>query len=172
MKNVQNKNRNYELLNNIIEMSDNDVIKDLKNIVNENNIKNKINLILDITEKSKILDNDEITLIYKVNKNDKTIKIFDAHFVENNKNVCKIIYNKKVLEVKEYIDIKNEKEKLIIKLKGINNITNASKMFYECKALESIPDIINFDLSRIIEMNEMFKGCYEGLIIPDRFFKN
>ena len=33
-------------------------------------------------------------------------------------------------------------------------------MFYECKNFESIPDFINWDLSNVNEMNDMFKGCF------------
>ena len=86
MKNIDSQNRNFEILNNIIEISNNDILKDIKNILGENNIKNKFNLILDIIDKNKIFDDDEITLIYKINNNEKEIKIFDSTFVQNNKN--------------------------------------------------------------------------------------
>ena len=39
-------------------------------------------------------------------------------------------------------------------------------MFYQCSNLESIPDIIKWDISKVIEMKEMFKGSNESLIIP------
>ena len=39
-------------------------------------------------------------------------------------------------------------------------------MFYECSNLESVPDIINWDLSNIIEKQDMFKGTSENFIIP------
>ena len=66
MKNIENKNRTYETLNNIIEISNNDIIQDLKSIIDEKDIKNKFNLILDITDKKGIINNDKITLIYKI----------------------------------------------------------------------------------------------------------
>ena len=55
MKNVDNQNRNYQILNNMIEINNNDVIKDIKLIVYEKIMKNKINLILDILDKNEIL---------------------------------------------------------------------------------------------------------------------
>ena len=171
MKSVESKNRNYEILNNIIELNNNDTIKDIKNIIKEKNVKNKVNLILDITEKIGIMNNDEITLIYKNKNKDKSIKIFGSEFVNNNKNMCKIICNNKEYELQEYYVIEPDKEKLVIKLKGINNITNANKMFYECTALSSIPDIKKWDLTNVIEMNEVFKGCDQSLIIPEIFKK-
>ena len=167
IQNVDNKNRNYELLNNIFEITNNDIIKDIKTIVEEKNIKNKFNLILEISDKIEIPNKDEITLIYKINNDDKRIKLFDSEFIENNKNLCKIAYNNEEIELKEYIEVDPKDEKLMIKLKGINKIINASKMFYECPNLESIPDIIKWDLSKVTEKNDMFKGCNESLIIPN-----
>ena len=36
---------------------------------------------------------NELTMIYKINENDKKIKIFDEEFIKNNKDNCKIIIN-------------------------------------------------------------------------------
>ena len=166
ISNIDNKNRNYEILNNIIEISNNDVIKDIKKIIEEKDSKIKFNLILDISDKIELTANDEITLIYKINNNEQKVKIFDVDFVNNNKDNCKIIYNHEEFELKDYFDVDKNNERLEIKLKGINKITNASKMFYECSNLESVPDIINWDLSNIIEKQDMFKGTSENFIIP------
>ena len=160
MKNIENKDRNYEILNNMIEINNNNVMKDIKYIAEEKNINNKINIILDITNKIGIKNKDEITIIYNINKNQKSIRLFNSEFVNNNKNICKIIYDNKEIELKENINIEGKNGKLEIKLKGISKITNANKMFYECKNFESIPDFINWDLSNVNEMNDMFKGCF------------
>ena len=160
MKNIENKDRNYEILNNMIEINNNNVMKDIKYIAKEKNINNKINIILDITNKIGLKNNDEITIIYNINKNQKSIRLFDSEFVNNNKNICKIIYDNKEIELKENINIEGKNGKLEIKLKGISKITNANKMFYECKNFESIPDFFNWDLSNVNEMNDMFKGCF------------
>ena len=58
---------------------------------NNNNVINKQNQ--DIT--------DEI--IQKSNKDGK-VQIFGTYFVKNNKQNCKIIYNNKEYEIKEYIN--------------------------------------------------------------------
>ena len=51
------------------------------------------------------------------------IKIFGEEFVKNNKNKCKIIINDKENELIEEYKIKdNNKNKLEIKLIGINNL--------------------------------------------------
>ena len=172
INNVDNKNRNYEILNNIIEVNNNNIIKDIKNIFDEKDNKNKFNLIMDLTDEIEKQNNDEITLIYEIKNNEEKIKIFDEAFVNNNKNICKIIYNNKEIELKEYFDVEPNKEKLEIKLKGINKITNASKMFYDCLNLFSATDIEKWDLTKVTEKNDMFKGCNENLIIPKEFDLN
>ena len=63
IQNVDNKNWNYEILNNIFELNDNDVFKDIKNICEEKDLKNKFNLILEISDKIEISNKDEITLV-------------------------------------------------------------------------------------------------------------
>ena len=80
---------------------------------------------------------DEIIIRYKINKNEKEIKIFDTDFIKNNKDKCKIIYEDKEYEIKEKwnIDDNIKNEILEIKLKGINNITEMSYMFAGCPNL-------------------------------------
>ena len=74
-------------------------------------------------------------------------KIFGSKFVENNKNICKIIINGNEFELSEYININNvnkiKNNIFEIKLKGIKNVTNMSYMFSNCKSLLSLPDISN-----------------------------
>ena len=168
MENINNQNRSYELLNNMNEIAyNNNIMEDIKSIVEKDDYKNKLNLIFDIIDKKENFDNDTITLIYKVNNTDKIIKIFDSTFVQNNKDICKIKYENKEFELSEYFLVKPKKDKLVIKLKGYENIINANRMFYECKALISIPDIIKWNLSNVCEKNEMFYECNPSLDIPE-----
>ena len=71
-------------------------------------------------------------------------RIFGKEFVKNNKKNCRIIYNNKIYELKEYLkDIDKEyKNKNLINLKLIiiNDIINMSKIFYECYHLLSISE--------------------------------
>ena len=63
----------------------------------------------------------EDNIKYKVGKNEE-ITIFGKNFVEKNKKICKIIYERKEYLLKEKFNIKNLKEKidiLEIKLKGL-----------------------------------------------------
>ena len=55
-------------------------------------------------------NNSEIDIIYKKSRNTRDkLKIFGEEFVKNNKDKCKIIYNNKEYELKEYLeDIPND----------------------------------------------------------------
>ena len=53
IKYIDNKNRNFEILNNINEITNSNIYKDLCCINQEKNMKNKIYLIFDIIEKIK-----------------------------------------------------------------------------------------------------------------------
>ena len=74
-------------------------------------------------------DIQEINIIYKINEN--CINIFGNKFVENNKNKCKMIIDNKEYEITEKYNVQNyNNNNLKIKLKGINNITDLSYMFF------------------------------------------
>ena len=176
--NVENKKWNYELLKNIKEINNNDnIIKDLNEIINDNNIDNKFQKILKIYEKMNKEDteveDDEITLIYRLNKDNSSLKLFGSDFVKNNKSNCFLKYESD-FQLKETLDVKNisnKEDAVIIKLKGINKITNTNNMFEECSSLLSIPDIAKLHTSKIMESNNMFKGCSPSLKIPNIFNK-
>jgi len=66
----------------------------------------------------------------------KILFIFGYFFAENNKNKCKIIIDNNEYEIRDKFVVKNYKNnKLKIKLKGINNITDMSFMFKDCSSL-------------------------------------
>ena len=56
---------------------------------------------------------DEISIIYDIGKNEgeEEMKIFSEMFVHNNKDICKMIIEDKVYELKEKFNIKNYKKK-------------------------------------------------------------
>ena len=167
VNNYEKKNRNYELLLNLEEMNNNEniIIEDINSIIKENNISSKVNKIMDIylkMKQKKIEYSDEIRIIYKNDNNVKgIIKIFDNNFIKNNSN-CKIIYNGKEYELTEELKLNNSdlnKDKIEIKLKGINTIRNASYMFFKCKSLLDLPDICKWNTINVTDMSFMFAGC-------------
>ena len=134
---------------------------------NKNNIK-KFEEYLKILEKRISFVNNEITIIYKINKNDKFVKIFDEDFVKDKKDFCKILYEGKEYELQGNFNVENINEELLeIKLKIVKKITSFYGMFYQCKSLLYVPDISKFDTSNIIRMNDMFCDCSSLLFLPD-----
>ena len=186
LNNYDIKNRNYELFQNINEITNNNLIYEkLKNINNNNDLKNKINNIIDLYKNintnninndnnknnSNFIDNNknEITIIYKIN-NENKVKIFGDKFVKNNKNKCYMIIDNIKKEISEYIELSEElkKQKTIqIKLRDIQNITDMSYMFGDCKSLSSLPDIYKWDTKNITNMSYMFYFCESLSSLPD-----
>ena len=177
----KNKNRNYKLLLNLKEM-DKYIDNEISNIRYEYdygyNLNSLLYLYTEMTDK-----NEEIEIIYKPLKEEgkkenkkkkEKIRIFGKFFVNINYQKCKIIYNNEEYELTEYIndideDFNNE---IKIKLKGINNISNMSSMFYECNSLSSLPDISKWNTSNVTTMGDMFNDCKKTLNIPSKFKNN
>ena len=111
-------------------------------------------------------DISEINIIYEIKKGNY-INIFGSKFVENNKNICKIIIDKKKSEITEKYNIKNNNNKLKIILKGIENVINMSGMFSRCSSLSSLPDISKLNPNNVTDMSGMFKECSSLSSLPD-----
>ena len=115
---------------------------------------------------------NKIKIIFKIiyfKKDYGKVRIFGKNFVKRNKDKCKIIYNNKEYELTEYFNDIDEdfNSEIKIKLKGINNISNMSCMFYECKSLSSLPDISKWNTSNVTYMSRMFDGCNSLSSLPD-----
>jgi len=171
----ERRNRNYEILQNILEIKNNKIIEDINEINNENDLKNKINSILNIYNKMVNKDISEINIEYDINKKNKDIEkeanfinIFGSKFVENNKNICKMIIDNKENELKEKFNIKNYNNNILkIKLNGIDNITDMGFMFVGCSSLLSLPDFPKWNTNNVTNMNNMFVGCSSLTSLPD-----
>ena len=178
----------YEINNNIINNFEKNGIRNSISLTNFNNINESIDKeIFNITSEydfgynlNKLLYvynemndiNTELELNYKpLEDNIDKVKIFDKNFINNNIHKCKIIYENAEYDLTEYFqDIKpnyNNQDEFIIKLKGINNITNMSFIFNKCYSLNTLPDISNWDTSNIINMNSIFAECESLISLPD-----
>ena len=119
---------------------------------------------------------DEITLIYEllVEKNEESEEdmeeekeeiqtkyayIFGTKFVKNNRDKCKIIYNKNEQEIVEGVTLKTNAKTIEIRLKGLSNVTNMSYMFYDCPQLLSIYNLDKINTSEVTNMNSLFINC-------------
>ena len=79
-----------------------------------------------------------------------------------------MIIDNKESELNEKYNIEHyTNNELNIKLKGIDNITNMSFMFYECPSLLYLPDISKWNTSNVIDMSFMFFGCSSLSSLPD-----
>ena len=167
IKNYDNKNRNFEIIYYLNQFQNNNIVDELKNVINGNNPIYKFNNIFDIYKKMNI---DEINLIYKV-KDKKEVQIFGKYFVERNKNNCKLIIEGQEQELKETHSFGyffgTSQDLLKIKLKGITNITNMSCMFSHCSSLLSLPDISKWNTNTITNMNNLFYECSSLKSLPD-----
>ena len=114
-------------------------------------------------------EDNKITMIYKIPKNQKFVKIFGIEFVNNNKNICKIVVDDKMYELQEKFDINNnnKKDNINIVLNGINNLSNLSYMFSGCTTLISLPDIDKMKMDNVIDINNMFYECSSLSSLPD-----
>ena len=111
---------------------------------------------------------DEIRIKYKINES-KEIRLFGDKFVENNKNICKIIFEKKeeILVSWKEIEDNTYREFLEITLKGLSNVTNISHIFYGCSELISFDDISNLDMKNVTDISYAFYGCASIEEMPD-----
>ena len=104
--------------------------------------------------------NNIISIIYRINKDEKTIRIFGETFVNNNRNICSIFYNCERYDLTEYICVENyESELLEIKLVGIKEVKNMEGLFEYCTSLISLPDISEWNTDNVINMRCLFYGC-------------
>ena len=122
--------------------------------------------IIDFYNYVKEKEEDEIKIIYKVGDEDR-IKIFGEIFVKNNRNICKIVYNGKEEEIKEYIEKPIENDLLEIKLKGLKKLLSFEKMFDNCTLLIKLPDISNLNTIKIRNMSYLFSQCHSLKSLPD-----
>ena len=100
IKNINNKNRNYETLFNINSMNHNHIFDDINNIINEKDINIQFENIIKIYNSMDF--KNEILFQYKINKDAKKINLFGSEFVRNNKNICKYIHENKEYELSRY----------------------------------------------------------------------
>ena len=96
--------------------------------------------------------NKECTLIYKVSKFDKKVRLFGETFCSNNKFNCKIIINGEESKICEFYLNTNFETIITVKLIMNENITDLNYMFSGCTSLSSISDISKWNTNNIISM--------------------
>jgi len=163
------KNKNYQLLMNFININkyNEAIIKDIDNILNENNIEKKVKLIQEMYDKME--KKEEIfKLKYKIGEEDR-VRILGEKFVKKNKSNFKIMINNKLTGLKSFLnkkDLKVENGEFTINLKKINDVSDLSYMFCNCSNL-LLPEISDLNTENVTDMSFMFSQCESLSSLPD-----
>ena len=167
INNFEENRRNYQVLYNIKELNNIFLFKDIDEIVFPENIIVKVINIFNMYHKmSNIFD--EISLIYNVDDKEEETRIFSDIFVHNNKDICQMVIDDKVYELKGKFNTKNYKNKeLNIKLKNIEKCYDFSKMLDGCKSLSSLPEFYKLNTVSINLMLDLLRKCYESFFRDD-----
>ena len=175
LKNYEIKNRNYQTLQNLKEIYDNDdnILEKLKIINEGNNIDDKLSDIINLNSLFKSGDLNKVKIIYDpkiyFNIEEHNIKLFGHNFINNNKNNCLLLIKGKKNKLFEFLEIDSnirKKETFEIELIETNPITNLSYMFDKCNSLLSLSNF-KLDTRKVTDMSYMFNECDELKSFPD-----
>ena len=164
------RNININMLINLKNINDS-VNNEIKKIKYNYNYGLNLNYILYLYSEMNS-ENIEIEMKYEPKaRNKDKIRIFGNTFINNNIQKCKIIYKEKEYDLVAYFEdidgFYNNKETIEFKLKGINNISDMSSLFDNCKSLYFLPNISRWNTSNITNMNKLFFRCDSLLSISD-----
>jgi len=155
------KKKNYQMLKNMNDVKDfsSSIIFDINSVINNSDLMSKMKNIVKLY--FKIFPNNYFEILYKINQNEKEVKIFGDEFVKNNQNNnCKIEYEGEEFELQDKLKIKDfDKNYIQIKLKNIKNITNMKNMFSGCSSLTHLLGLSMINTSRVTNMYGMFHKC-------------
>ena len=102
------------------------------------------------------------TMLYENKKNSKYLRILGEYFCRNNKNKGRLIINNKKYYLKEFIEIKNMKEKIIkIKMLINKNLYDKSYMFNDCESLSELTINDNLEYIKNYENSEAIDFLFE-----------
>ena len=95
------------------------------------------------------------TMLYEKEENSGYLRILGEYFCRNNKNKGRLIINNKKYYLKEFIEIKNMKEKRIkIKMLINKNVYDKSYMFKDCESLLELTINDNLEYIKNYENSE------------------
>ena len=166
--NIQLKSVN--LILNTLNEDINKINEKLKNLLNENTIKeNKFNKELNVDKINNYIIAEIVIKEEDINKNIRIINSYEERCRTNNYEIknefkneeeikkCEISINGELIPF-NYFHKFNTKGKYIIKYSFKNNIKSTCSMFYECSSLTKM-DLSNFNTNNVTNMRCMFYGC-------------
>ena len=111
----------------------------------------------------------EVTLRYKFKDDENEIQIFGDHFVETNRDKCKMIVEGRESDISNMykIDRKYPDNTLEIKLKETVKITDMSKIFCNCITLIYLEDIARWNMTNVTNISYFFYHCLSLRTLPD-----
>ena len=142
------------------------------NLLNINITKNINQSNININDNKKMNSKklNSMTIRYKINEKDKTLRLFGDEFVKNNRNNCIIILDGKNQQLTECINIDEKMRKnryVEIQLNEINTVTNMSHLFCGEILITDIPNISKWDTKNVTDMSYLFCCCGELYSLPD-----
>ena len=173
ISNYKIKNRNYQILQNIKELNDNnEIFKCIKKINSIDNISDKIINIIKLNNKINSGNDklNQMTIIYKIEKYKDNIKLFGDVFVQNNKNNCYLLIEGQKYALCQYYELNENQRKnktLEIKLIETKPITDMFRLFECCPNLISIPDIDKWDMKNVTNLRSIFNNTISLKSLPD-----
>ena len=152
-----------------------DIINNYQKFIDEINtsiLNNKVSKASELFNKliNMYKESNKDIIKYKINENDKKIKIFGQKFVVNNWDNCRIIYKDQECKLCEYIELENLKNRdkiLEIKLKVVRELKDISYMFADCESLISVSRTLSWKTDSITIMMGLFAGCTSLQVLPD-----
>ena len=177
---VDNGLFNYSSINNINNLNSKIILKDINQIINDDDLINKFKYLLTIYDN---IPKNEMRIKYRMQYYDNwrskyniklKLKIFSQEFVKNNKNNCILLIDDQKFHLQEFCPIKPEKLSLDynyykaveIKLIEKRKISDMSYMFKNCHPYE-IYDAIDWNTKNVTDMSYMFYNCFYLKSLPD-----
>ena len=153
---------NYYILKNIYKNDFEHAIKEIQEIIEENNSLKKCEKLFNLFED--INDIHQIKIKYNINNSSFT-KTFGDDFVSNNKDKCKVIIKGGINNLKTSYLITEDSNEII--LTNIHKITDMSCMFKDCVDLDSCGDMAKWNTKSVINMSKLFYFCESLIEIPN-----
>ena len=169
---VDNGLFNYSTINNINNLNSKIILKDINQIINDDDLINKFKYLITIYDN---IPKNEMRIKYNNYYSKKMkLKIFSQEFVKNNKNNCILLIDNQKFHLQEFCPIKPEKLSLDykydngveIKLIEKRKISDMSYMFKNCNPYK-IYSAIDWNTKNIRDMSYMFYNCFYLESLPD-----
>ena len=111
----------------------------------------------------------EVTLRYKYKDEDNEVQVLGDHFVEVNRDKCKMILEGRECDICNIFKLyqRYPNNILEIKIKETSKITDMSKIFCNCINLIYLDDIAKWNMTNVTNISYFFYHCLSLTSLPD-----